>query len=561
MEITNRVFTKELLNPASEEYQTLYKEVSDLLQNIYGCPDINKCPTNSFYGAPRFAFYLPMEITNKVFTSQLLNPASEEYQTMYKEVSDLLQNIYGCPDVNKCPTNSFYGGVSAMTFSTICYHRKPYDHNYDKTYNYNNNYTYNDTYNYHNTIHNYNNNCYNNTNNHNNIHNYHNNYKNYNNTYNYYNNTHNNHNNKYNNTYNYHNNTHNNNYNNYNNTPNYHYYNHNYNNTHNYHSNTNNYHNNYNNTYNYHNTYNAHNYHSNTNNYHNNYNSTYNYHNNYHNTYNYHNTHNYHSNTYNYHNTHDYKNTYYHKNNTHNYNYNTDNYLNHHIQSYYKDTERPSDPPTSGGSSSNNGSSDEVPGWAIALLVLAAAIFLLLVIIFIMMLVRLCCKKTESGYMDTAQDPYYNEKTQPPHAPALPMYSPPNPAKPEPMSTPVIFCLHPPKSPAAEQTSSLQSAFYLPMEITNRKFTNELLNSACEEYQIFYKEVSDLLVRWCCKKTDSGFMDTAQDPYYNEKTQPPHAPALPVYSPPTPAKPEPMSTPVMVGDTPKNRAGFYAVNP
>ncbi|XP_027143227.1 protein unzipped-like [Larimichthys crocea] len=109
------------------------------------------------------------------------------------------------------------------------------------------------------------------------------------------------------------------------------------------------------------------------------------------------------------------------------------------MESHSISTKKSSDAPTSGGSSSNNGSSDEVPGWAIALLVLAAAILLLLIIIFIMMLVRLCCKKTESGYMDTAQDPYYNEKTQPPHAPALPMYSPPTPAKPEPMSTPVIF--------------------------------------------------------------------------------------------------------------------------
>lgn len=32
MEITNRVFTKALLNPASEEYQTLFKEVSKLVR-------------------------------------------------------------------------------------------------------------------------------------------------------------------------------------------------------------------------------------------------------------------------------------------------------------------------------------------------------------------------------------------------------------------------------------------------------------------------------------------------------------------------------------------------
>lgn len=34
MEITNRVFTAALLNPTSEEYQTLYKEVCDLVRLI-----------------------------------------------------------------------------------------------------------------------------------------------------------------------------------------------------------------------------------------------------------------------------------------------------------------------------------------------------------------------------------------------------------------------------------------------------------------------------------------------------------------------------------------------
>ncbi|KAK2830010.1 hypothetical protein Q5P01_017941 [Channa striata] len=63
------------------------------------------------------AFYLPIEITNRPFTNALLNPASEEYQTMYNEVSYLLSGIYNCLDINQCPTNRFYGGVSTMTFS------------------------------------------------------------------------------------------------------------------------------------------------------------------------------------------------------------------------------------------------------------------------------------------------------------------------------------------------------------------------------------------------------------------------------------------------------------
>ncbi|CAB1430417.1 unnamed protein product [Pleuronectes platessa] len=45
-------------------------------------------------------FFLPMEITNRVFNSQLLNSASEEYKIMYKEVTDLLDSIYDCSNIN-----------------------------------------------------------------------------------------------------------------------------------------------------------------------------------------------------------------------------------------------------------------------------------------------------------------------------------------------------------------------------------------------------------------------------------------------------------------------------
>lgn len=39
----------------------------------------------------QMAFYLPLEITNRAFTDTLLNPASNAYQTLYKEVTDLVR--------------------------------------------------------------------------------------------------------------------------------------------------------------------------------------------------------------------------------------------------------------------------------------------------------------------------------------------------------------------------------------------------------------------------------------------------------------------------------------
>ncbi len=62
----------------------------------------------------------------------------------------------------------------------------------------------------------------------------------------------------------------------------------------------------------------------------------------------------------------------------------------------------------------------------------------------------------------------------------------------------------------------------------------------CFFYALFYQ-----LVQWCCMKTESGHMDTAEDPYYAEKKQPPQAP-LPVYTPQTSVTDKPVSTPVVL---------------
>lgn len=59
--------------------------------------------------------------------------------------------------------------------------------------------------------------------------------------------------------------------------------------------------------------------------------------------------------------------------------------------------------------------------------------------------------------------------------------------------------------------------------------------------------VSDLLillfqlVRWCCRKTESGHTDTPEDPYYPEKKELPQE-SLPVYSPQAPMM-APMTAP------------------
>ncbi|XP_047461532.1 putative GPI-anchored protein pfl2 [Mugil cephalus] len=67
---------------------------------------------------PVRAFYVAMEITNRIFNTTLTNPETDEYKATYEEVSNLLNSIYGCNNHTKCPTNKFYGGVVAMTFSS-----------------------------------------------------------------------------------------------------------------------------------------------------------------------------------------------------------------------------------------------------------------------------------------------------------------------------------------------------------------------------------------------------------------------------------------------------------
>ncbi|KAK9526337.1 hypothetical protein VZT92_015043 [Zoarces viviparus] len=64
-----------------------------------------------------------------------------------------------------------------------------------------------------------------------------------------------------------------------------------------------------------------------------------------------------------------------------------------------------------------------------------------------------------------------------------------------------------------------------------------------------------------CVTRKSSPKDTTEDPYGNEKKQPPQGP-LPVHSPQTPVTQTAGSAPVIIGDTPKkNRTGFYSVNP
>eukprot|EP00064_Thunnus_orientalis_P003899 superscaffoldBa00000338_g3910 len=43
------------------------------------------------------AYFFPIEITNRVFTTALQNPESEEYKSMYEEV----RNLGGTPNKNK----------------------------------------------------------------------------------------------------------------------------------------------------------------------------------------------------------------------------------------------------------------------------------------------------------------------------------------------------------------------------------------------------------------------------------------------------------------------------
>ncbi|XP_036421360.1 cell wall integrity and stress response component 3 [Colossoma macropomum] len=62
---------------------------------------------------PKYAFYLGIEITNRVYNDSLRDPESAYYKSMYAQVSSALADIYNC---STCDTHSFYKGVAAMTF-------------------------------------------------------------------------------------------------------------------------------------------------------------------------------------------------------------------------------------------------------------------------------------------------------------------------------------------------------------------------------------------------------------------------------------------------------------
>ncbi|XP_053540541.1 uncharacterized protein LOC108273325 [Ictalurus punctatus] len=177
MDITNRIYNSSLLKSNSSDYAILYKQVTDMLNSIYGCAT---CKTHVFYGNvsamsfsnqtgtvlvkaslvfqsnktnadeikglfmnataadkeinglkvnPNFTqvsvkseeapnalvtYELTMDITNRIYNSSLLKSNSSDYAILYKQVTDMLNSIYGCAT---CKTHVFYGNVSAMTFS------------------------------------------------------------------------------------------------------------------------------------------------------------------------------------------------------------------------------------------------------------------------------------------------------------------------------------------------------------------------------------------------------------------------------------------------------------
>ncbi|KAL7830002.1 hypothetical protein SRHO_G00311290 [Serrasalmus rhombeus] len=65
--------------------------------------------TTTTEAIPKYAFYLGMEITNRVFNHSLRDPESAYYKSMYAQLAD----VYNC---STCYTQPFYKGVAAMTF-------------------------------------------------------------------------------------------------------------------------------------------------------------------------------------------------------------------------------------------------------------------------------------------------------------------------------------------------------------------------------------------------------------------------------------------------------------
>ncbi|KAM9434626.1 uncharacterized protein Hap1MRO34_002390 [Clarias gariepinus] len=63
---------------------------------------------------PLVTYDLTMDITNQIFNDSLLKSESSDYEILFTKVTGALFSIYGC---STCNTQTFYQGVSAMTFS------------------------------------------------------------------------------------------------------------------------------------------------------------------------------------------------------------------------------------------------------------------------------------------------------------------------------------------------------------------------------------------------------------------------------------------------------------
>ncbi|XP_041933305.1 mucin-1-like [Alosa sapidissima] len=59
-------------------------------------------------------FYIYMEFNTPPFEESLLDPSSDYYKSLKSDFVQLMEDVYWCPD---CPTKSFYGGATDVTFS------------------------------------------------------------------------------------------------------------------------------------------------------------------------------------------------------------------------------------------------------------------------------------------------------------------------------------------------------------------------------------------------------------------------------------------------------------
>ncbi|XP_022539145.2 mucin-2 [Astyanax mexicanus] len=63
---------------------------------------------------PEYAFYLCIEVTNRIYNNSLKNQNSADYKAMYADISGVLEVIYNCTE---CGTYGAYRGIAEMTFS------------------------------------------------------------------------------------------------------------------------------------------------------------------------------------------------------------------------------------------------------------------------------------------------------------------------------------------------------------------------------------------------------------------------------------------------------------